>query len=72
MDIETIKKSKMKNIISEMNNALERINSRLDEAEDPKSDLEDKVAENTQSEQQKKEKVLKMRIVYGILGQHEA
>ena len=35
----------MKNIISEIKNALERINSRLDKA----SDLGKKVAENTQS-----------------------
>ena len=32
-----------------MKNTLEKINSRLDE-EDQSSDLEDKVAENTQSE----------------------
>ena len=36
-----------------MKNTLEGINSRLDEAEDQIRDLEDKVAENTQSEQKK-------------------
>ena len=37
----------MKNAISEIKNTLEGINSRLDEAEDFISDLEDKVEENT-------------------------
>ena len=50
-DIETIKKSQ-----SEMKNTLEGINSRLGEAEDRISDFEDKVAENTQSDQQKEKK----------------
>ena len=36
----------MKNIISEMNNALEGINSRLDEAKNEIGDLEDNIAEN--------------------------
>ena len=36
-----------------MKNTLEGLNSRLDEAEDQIRDLEDKVAENTQSEQKK-------------------
>ena len=35
---------------------MEGINSRLDEAEDRVSDLEDKVEENTQSEQQTRKK----------------
>ena len=43
----------MKYTITEMKNTLEGINRRLDEAGDRISDLEDKVAENTQSEQQK-------------------
>ena len=42
----------MKNAISEMKNTLEGINSRLDEGKD-QINLKDKVAENTQSEQQK-------------------
>ena len=41
-----------KSIITEMKTSIKRIN-RLDEAEDWISDLEDKVAENTQTEQQK-------------------
>ena len=36
-----------------MENTLEEINSRLNEAEDWISNLEDKVSENTQSEQKK-------------------
>ena len=60
-DIETIGKklSEKKNTIFEMKNTLKEINSRLDEAGDWISDLEDKVAENTQSEHQKKKRILK-------------
>ena len=39
-----------------MKNALKEINSRLDEAKDRISDLEDRVAENTQSELQREKK----------------
>lgn len=49
----------MKDTITEMKNALERITSRLDEAEDCISDLEDKVAKNTQMEQQKEKRIPK-------------
>ena len=42
-----------------MNNTLEGTNSRLDEAEDWISDLEDKVEENIQAEQQKEKRILK-------------
>ena len=38
----------MRTTIAEINNTLEGINSRLDEAEDLISDLENKVAENNQ------------------------
>ena len=40
----------MKNAVSEINDILEGINSRLDGAEDQKRDLEDKEEKNTQSE----------------------
>ena len=50
----------MKNKITEMKITLQGMNSRLDKAEDWVSNLKDKVAENTQSEQQKESK--KMRI----------
>lgn len=43
----------MKSTISETNIILKGINSRLDEVEDRISYLEDKIAEHTQSEQQK-------------------
>lgn len=46
----------MKNIITEMKNTLERINSKLDEAED--RIREDKVVDNNQSEQQKEYKIM--------------
>ena len=51
----------MRNTKTEMKNTLERVNSRLDEA-DRTSKLEDKVAEYTQSEQKEK-RIKKMRIV---------
>ena len=41
-----------------MKNALEKINTRLDEAEDQISDL-DKKKKNTQDEQQKEKRILK-------------
>ena len=51
-EIETINKGQeeMKNIISELQNTVEGIKSRLDEAEDWISELEDKVEKNTQKE----------------------
>ena len=48
--------SEMKNTLSEMRNALKVINSRLGEADNQISYLEGRVAENTQSEQQKERK----------------
>ena len=44
----------MNNKISEIKNILEGITSRLDDAEDRISELQDKVAKNTQIEQEKK------------------
>ena len=55
-NIETLKKknqSEIKDKISEINYTLKGINSRLDEAEDRISVLEDKVEKNSQAEQQK-------------------
>ena len=49
----------MKNAISEMKKTLRGINNKLAEAEGQISDLEDTVAENTQSEQKKKIEILK-------------
>lgn len=46
----------MKNTLTEIKNSLEGIDSRLEEAENWINDLEDKVAENAQLEQWKKEK----------------
>ena len=53
--IEDMKKdqSEIKNVISERNNTVERINSRFDEEEYRISDLKDKVEKITQAEQQK-------------------
>ena len=42
----------MKNTISELKNTVEGIKSRLDEAEDWNSELDDKVEKNTQNEQE--------------------
>ena len=46
------------NIVTEIKNTLEGINSRLDEVQDQINDLEDKVAVNIQSKQQKREKII--------------
>ena len=58
-NIETIKsnQSETKNSISEMKNKLEGINGRLDEAEDLISNLENKIAEYTASQQKKEKRV---------------
>lgn len=47
----------MKNTITKNKNTLEGINSRVDEAEDQISRLEDKVTENTQVEQQQEKRI---------------
>ena len=59
MKLESIKKNKseMKNILTEMKNTLQGTNSVVDEAKDQIRDLEDKEAENTQSEQQKEKRI---------------
>ena len=53
----------MKTTITEMMNTLEVINRRLDEAKYQIRDLEDKEAENTQSEQQKVKKNPKIQLM---------
>ena len=49
----------MKNILTEMKNNFQGINSRVDKAGDQIRDLEDKEAENTQSKQQKAKRIQK-------------
>ena len=74
-DIETITKGKseVKNAVSELNNTVEGINSRLDEPENWISDLEDKVEKNHPGRAAKRKKNFKK---WGELkkhfGQHEA
>ena len=51
--------SVIKNPISEINNSLAGINSRLDETEVQISDLEDKVEQNNQAKQQKEKRISK-------------
>ena len=51
-ELENIKKNQ-----SEMKSTLQGINSGVDEVEDQIRDLEDKEAENTQSEQQKEKRI---------------
>ena len=46
----------MNSTITEINNTLEGINSRITEAEERKSDLEDKIVEITTTEQNKEKK----------------
>ena len=61
METENIQKnqSEMKNTVIKKKNILGEINSRWDETKDLTSDLEDKVAENTQSEQQQEKRIQK-------------
>ena len=46
----------MKNTVTKMKNILEVLSSRLDKAEYQISDLEEKVAENTQSEKRQEKR----------------
>ena len=57
-DLEELKSKQtmMNNIINEIKNALEGINSRITEAEERISDLEDKIVEITTTEQNKEQK----------------
>ena len=48
--------SEMKNSITEIKNTLDIINSKLEEAEEWVSDLEDKVMENNHTEQEKEKR----------------
>lgn len=63
MEIVDIKKNVINEDHNDWKNSRDRINSRLDEAEVQISDLEDKVVENTRSEQEQEKRVKKMRIV---------
>ena len=47
----------MNNIVNEIENSLEGINSRITEAEEPVSDLEDKIVEITATEQNKEKRM---------------
>ena len=49
----------MKSIISELKNTVEGMKSRLDEAEDWFSELQDKVEKNTQKDQEKEKRLTK-------------
>ena len=53
----------MKDTVTKKNSILQGISSRENEAKNQISNLEYKEAENTQSEQQKEKRILKMRIV---------
>ena len=55
-DIETIKQSEIKNIVSEMKNTLEGINSGLDETDNLTSNLQGKVKVSTQVGQKQQER----------------
>lgn len=60
----------MKNVITEMKNKPDEINSRLEDAEEWISNLEDRVVGSTQAERQKT--IFKNKEVKGPLGQHQA
>ena len=53
----------MNNTINEMKNSLEGINSRITEAEERISDLEDKIVEITTTEQNREKRMKKLRTV---------
>ena len=47
----------MNNTVNEIKNSLEEINSRITEAEERRSDLEDKIVEKTTAEQNKEKRM---------------
>ena len=55
-DLQELKNKQMNNTITEMKNTLEGINSRVSEAEEQISDLEDIMMEITAMEKKKKER----------------
>ena len=64
-EIENIKKEQIRTeeTITEMKNTLEGISSRLEDAEEQISNLEDRLAEITQLKQQKEKETKKLKIV---------
>ena len=60
------KQTVMNNTINEIQNSLEGVNSRITEAEEWISDLEDKIVEKTTAEQNKEKKWKKLRTVSEI------
>ena len=50
-------------MITKMKNTLERINRRLSDTEECTRDLEDRIMETTQSEQQKEKQIKKKKTV---------
>ena len=60
----------MKNTINEIKNSLQRINSRITEAEERKSGLEDKIVEITTAEQNKEKRMKRIEESQRPLGQH--
>ena len=61
-DLEELKRNQamMKNTINEIKNTLEGINSRIIQAEEHVSDLEDKMVEITTAEQNKEKRIKKI------------
>ena len=60
----------MNNPINEMKNSLEGINSRITEAEEWISDLEDKIVEITTAKQNKEKRMKRIEDSLRPLGQH--
>ena len=58
----------MNNTINEIKNSLEGINSRITEAEERKSELEDKIVEITTTEQNKEKRMKRIDNVSEIMG----
>ena len=60
----------MNNTVKEIKNSLEGINSRLTEAEERISDLEDNIVEITTTEQNKEKRMKRIEEFQRLLGQH--
>ena len=58
----------MNNTINEIKNSLEGINSRITEAEEQISDLEDKTVEITAAEQSKEKRIKRLKTVSETTG----
>ena len=71
-DLEEIKRKQtmMNNTIKEIKNSLEGINSRITDAEERRSDLQDKIVEITTTEQNKEKRMKRIEDILRDLWEH--